>query len=252
MFLYFCPNVKSGSLDVVEAHGLRYATDAAMSSREVFQSPAKCPGVILTRTGTVAPDRQVYAPNKQTWRKIPGSSAWVGRWNEDVIKPADLQRPDQCEGPLITMADGQAWRIAQARKYIVDDQATIYYCPLPHDLDLNDAGDWQRSRVANPYRHLSELADKFWEAHSTTLANESDTFHFAELDQLCIASLTANYYVAASEIALLGAYGVQCRRTVYTACLDLDFARTMMQKKTDEVQDGSASQPGAELTNAAS
>lgn len=243
MFLYFFPHAVTP--ESITAAGLDYAFPGGRASTvEVWNAAGNQNGYIATRPDSQPIDRQRYDTTKQTWKRIPNSVAWVGKWNDDVIKPSSLERPEQCDGPFITLADGRHWKIAQARKFVATGNERAYYCPLPHDLDLDEQGKWVLGRVSSAYEELSRFADAWWEAHSKVYAEGGDGFVFESLDEFCVAAIRANYFVSHAELALLRAYSVQCRRAVYSACLDLDFAKAVLEKKTDEGRSGSGSSSG--------
>jgi hypothetical protein len=242
MFLYYLPGERTANADTLAKHGIGYAFDSLPSYREIFSGPDQSAGIIASRHPDI--DRLGYHPSKQQWRKIPGKTAWVGKWTEEAITPEQLARPDQCSGLLVRLADGQLWNVARARKFVEHDQQSYYVCPLPHDLDLGDDGRWIPARVSAAYAKLSDLADQFWEAHSQSLADDEKNFVFERLDDLCVAAIAANYHVEAIELAILRAYTINSRRAVLDAVLDLEFSRAMLQKKTGEAPVGSATTPG--------
>lgn len=251
MFLYFVPSPNNTFTPEAKA-ALEYAIPGGNASMvECFAGPGSERGLIVTRPGVFDVDRQRYRPSEQTWRKIPNKLIWVGRWNEDRITPDSLARPEQCDGPLVTLADGQPWRVAQARKFLELDSGPLYVSSLPHDLDLNEQGKWVRSKVSAAYADLSQMAEAYWSAMIDAISTEKDQFQYDDLDRLCVASLSANYYVSDVELALLGAYSIRCRESIVSAVLDLEFARKMLEKKTDAAPDGSASSVGTEAGNAA-
>ncbi len=81
-FLYYLPQQTDRlTLDDLAAAGLRYAFEsAAFGRRQCRTGPAgNSPGVIAA----VGDANQIgYFPDKQTWRKVPGTQAWVGMYTQ--------------------------------------------------------------------------------------------------------------------------------------------------------------------------
>jgi hypothetical protein len=256
MFLYFFPTITGITQAVIDAAGLQYAlTRGEWQTRQVVIGPGQQSGLLVCRS-TCSIDRAKFVSDKQQWRRIPKQNVYCGRWTDKPITPSDLERPTQCGAIPVQLSDGNFWNIAQARKLVIEDQRSYYFCPLPHDLDLSDDGDWIPSRVSEAYKTLSELMDEYWVAQSAALELSDGKpfvqFNFPKIDDLAVSAITANYYVSHVELALLSAYGINERSKIIEATLDTAFMKTMLQKKTDAAQDGSVLPHGLPATTEAS
>lgn len=248
-FLYFFAGVDTvAQSDIVKAN-LAYAFQGdRWQKRQVVAGPNGKSGVLIAR-GDIDADRCKMDLARQRWRRIPKLEVYCGRWDEPIT-PSMLERPTLCESVPVDLADGNVWQVAIARKYSESFDGGVYWdSPLPQELDLDDEGNWRPSRVLPQYARLADLAEQFWKAQTEAFQSadrEGDIvrFTFEPIDEFAIAAITANYYAAAVELAMLGAYSLGVRQTIVDATLDKAFLKAMLQKKTDSALDGSASDIG--------
>jgi hypothetical protein len=203
-FLYYVPTTKQTlNLSDMQAAGLGYAFDRDCVPRAVSNGPDGAGGVVC---GTTSKGLG-YFSDRQKWRKIPGSSAWVGMAKDDPPGPDELSREEQLGGHWVTLGDGNRWLCPVARGVAETDDSAGWYVALPSVLALSDSGEWVSGEVELRYRHLWELATAFWDAFSGANVEKGGiSFDFQGLPDAAVTCLAANYRIGRAEAALLSLF----------------------------------------------
>lgn len=246
MFIYYTPRV-DGKPFAVPSH-LNYATDrgASFQTREVLAGPEGTGPGYLFRFSSVSgvyDDRDFkWDATQQVWAPVFNfdgpQGCYVGRWNQDTLDPAKLERPRLLDGHRVTLADGSVWLAAIARGFNVEDET--YYTPLPQTLQFDGkTGKWAPTKVAKEYRGFLSLAQAYADAHAQAVAADAKTFVFPEIDALAVAALTANYRVSHAELGLFDdVYTVTARDALVHCALDFPTIKRWVEKKTERAAVG--------------
>lgn len=243
-FLYFlADHVGEITDEILVRFGVHYAIERheMAGPRSIVMGPGGRSGVLIAHKSFPL-NRLVYVSGEQEWLQNPKlENTWVGKWESDRIGPSDLQRPALVEGASVTLEDGSKWRAAYARRFeFLDGGHLRCFCPLPKTLTATKDG-WAPTRIAKRYRRLASLAELFWrEKLDAAKKTESETFTWLSkyADELAVASLTANYRIAETELTLLELYGTNSRSELLSVAMD-DGTLQEWQKKTAETgQDG--------------
>lgn len=205
MFLYFVPGRHSIDAHDLAGLGLAYILDRGgpfSTCGVVGAGPSGGSGVVFAsfppeETGLVRIDL-----DKQTWRPIPGSSAWVGHYTDRLPTPATLARDEQLAGHWLELLDGNSWRVPMARGWSESDAGeSRWRVLLPQRLDLAADGRWVNGAVVARYQPLWELCEAWLNERcgqaDGRLANQGDI-------DAAVLCLQANYKIGRVEAALLG------------------------------------------------
>jgi hypothetical protein len=240
--LYFLPDRRSGlSADEIRAAGLGYALDGPVHQQTLSDGPAMSSGGVLLADGRHCDlSRLRYAPGEQEWVGVQSSSAWVGRWKDEVFVPADLEREKPLAGHLVELADGNQWLCPVARGLAAEGGAVKYYHTLPRGVALDATGKWSKGQVVPRYRRLWKIAEAWWDtrvASVPTAAEVGDvvSFDFEGLVSAAVECLAANYRVGAVEVSMLGLFDSDSARKIVDALVDLPTLVVLseeLQKKT--------------------
>lgn len=233
-FLYFIPGATLPiTMDALcKEHGLAHAfTDApGVTPRPVTRGPLNNgPGVVVAVSGAQVDTRVGYYDDKQRWRKLPGSEVCVGVFRDDLPGPANLARPQQLPGHLVTMGDHRQWLAPIARGWNADMNNPGWFNALPRRSTLNDEGEWVRGDVVESYADLWTIAeawnDEVRRQFSTADVPETDEpitiqFEFADVHSSALTALSANYRLGAAEADLLGLLSERSASDVLFALID--------------------------------
>lgn len=240
MFFYYVPRVNGAAFELPQC--LNYATDRGVTyqTREVLAGPEGTgPGWLwrcATQRGVWKRDLKIE-PEQQTWAPFFNpdgpQDCYVGRWNDETLDPVKLERPRLLDGHSVTLADGSVWTAAIARGFNVEDET--YFTPLPQTLAYDGkTGKWLPTKVAREYRYFLQLAHDYADAHAQAVAADAKTFAFAEIDNLAVAALTANYRVSHAELGLFeDIYNVTARDALVHCALDFPTIKRWVEKKTE-------------------
>ncbi len=248
-FLYFLPGAdRAPGLDELDAAGLAYAFDRKPAARQVTAGPDRLAGWICADEGSVPIAQTGYYADRQTWRKIPGREAWIGRYQDVPIAPEDLARPEQLGGHLVTLADGREWLVPVARGAADEAGQLVWYNPLPHTSKLDDAGRWVRGDVVDRYRPLWELAVEWDNALASALAQTDDDaqdddrvsliIEFENVHPAAVRALAFNYRIGDCEADALGLLTEKLAAEVLGATVDLPTRLEIIKKKHTPPESG--------------
>lgn len=239
MFLYFFPDRNSLGRDELAGLGLGYMLepDSPLSTVGVNAGPEGGPGgVVFAAVAGPAAAHVGLHRERQTWRQIPGSPAWVGHYRDQVPGPEQLARREQIVGHVVELADGRKWIVPAARAWsdegIGDELALRYRVALPQRLDLAADGRWTLAGVLPRYQSLWELGEAVYNLRSGQLT-PADHERFSgdgEIDA-AVLCLQANYRLGRIEAALLGLLTDETVRQVLDCLVDWPTLREFLKKK---------------------
>ena len=241
-FLYYLPNARPASiLGQLAAYGLGYLVDDEDSSLHVRECVGTAgSGVIL---GDVRnwPVSDVAMSNRITWTRRPKPAAdrqaHVGILTGEALPtPENLARTRQLPGELHRMGDGNKWLIPNARQ--ITDQGSTCALPTRYGID-EETGNWIRDSVVPRYRkiwdHATAYLESLNEAYTEFVEAKTDDHQFRftipNAQELAIDTISANYRISATELAILGVLGAGLIETVGATLVD-DAGYARIQKKT--------------------
>ncbi|NLE57410.1 MAG: hypothetical protein GX616_03560, partial [Planctomycetes bacterium] len=92
-FLYYLPDCDKPSRKALDAAAIGYAFERdRWSHAGCLDGPNGGRGLIVAAPDAVPTERVRYSPDGQTWRPIPGSTAWLGWFTAELPGPGDLRR----------------------------------------------------------------------------------------------------------------------------------------------------------------
>ena len=245
-FLYFAPgHTRPVTLRDLKPLGCDYAMDTSPAATSISgRSPADgATGWIFADTRT----QLAYKPDHQTWRKSPGSELWIGYWDDKRPNPTHLARPNQLDGQLVEMADGNEWLVPRLRMFAGEDGfATV----LPTTPDINEDGNWIVGETCDIYSGLDKIGERLFEAMVVSAADSDEKKEGEQAEPILSKPLTTeealdivcellatNYYLSKVEVAMLGL--LKTDATLMDAArvaMDWDTAMNWAQKKTEPHQ----------------
>jgi hypothetical protein len=235
-FVYFVPGVHGGGVtrETLAEHGIEYAIEGQPESTDVTGGPGGGNGAVVADSRTPVEGRGYYA-DRQTWRQIPGSEAWVGWETDSPPEPDDLVRHKVLPGHEVTLGDGNPWQIPIARALVDNEKGSLEYtCTLPQTLDLDTEGKWTLGKVVSPHTLLWDDACRYWNSRIGIDTEESDIdFKFDALVGAAIRAMNTNYRINAVEAAGIGLLTTQSLHAVLEATVDWPTMQAW-QKKKDE------------------
>lgn len=243
--LYYLPlgyqDVKPGAL--IEA-GLRHAFDPRhrehATSRGVTRGPAGPGGSIIVDAAAVPTEHFGYWPDRQKWRVIPGSKAWVGFYPDMPPMPETLARAVMLQGHPVTLCDGNVWHAPIARGHVEEDGELRYTQRLPARSVLGDDGKWGAGEALPQYAHLWPIATAWFDSRMRPEIEEADAdadgavrvkFDFDGGHEAAIAALGANYRLGPAECDLLGLLSARETVAILDALIDWQTWLAWAQKK---------------------
>lgn len=278
-FLYYIPG-RNGVVDgLLEQVGL---SDRLLrpTSCGTNHGPDGGRGVVLCEGGD--PPRVRFDAAKQVWTPgtEPGSvtpdkaapGVYVGRWNDEVIRPADLLRPRALSGHRCVLEDGQEWIVPVL-------SARFGGGTIPGVLGLDAAtGAWVRKPAAR-HRRVCEIGDRLFEHYLRAImaaarpepgaeapvetpggSGGSGGLTVQDAVEMAAAILAVNYRVTATELALLEVLPVDADSLfaedgLFGLALDLpaalSIAREVAKKNEAAAPAGCATSAGAAATTSA-
>ncbi len=178
--------------------------------------------------------------DRQAWRKVPGSSAYVGYYTDDPPKPQDLLRSQVIPGRVVLLGDDQQWMAPIARGVLGSEDELVYHCPLPTATTIGDDGEWGRGSIMPKYLPLWEAATRVWNAISAeclAAPGNSDTERDVSIDcaggnDAAMLAIATNYRVGKAEVALLGLFNSQAVSGILLTLVDWQTIASWTEKKT--------------------
>ncbi len=227
------------------------------------KGPGNASGAMLiVNSQGKTPPHAGYYPEFQQWTKVRiDPELWIGIDNEYPPVPADLARPNQVEGHLVTLADGHGWQVPVIRNCIGDTK-------LPCDMYRGPDGEMQGG-IKPAFQGLWEDTRPVWDmlfggddkpeddGDGLSNANNPQTMPFGEILDLCVRFLGVNYRFGHAEQAVLRPIDSMHAtwQSIFVAVVDGPFLEAVMaaQKKRDNsaVVDTANSKPGQPDTSPA-
>jgi len=245
MFLYYVP-AATATAEQIEAAGLAYALEAgALTSRGVQSGPGGQPGRIVA-SAEADPAGVGYWPQRQSWRRLPGSEAWVGM--EAPPQPAELVRRQPLPGHPVTMGDGQSWTVPVALAFLDGSPVRT----LPSRMGYTEEGRWVRGEVEPVYARLWETAAAWLSArvdqaqhvhdHGSTRGHTHEYFDDDWLFPRAVEVLAVNYRLGPVECDLAGLLTDRAAVDVLDAAIDTPGRIALDEQK--KTPDSASTPPG--------
>jgi len=206
-FLYFVPKVRPDQIDAdrLAAAAVSHAlTHDRCIKAECRQGPGDQPGVILAHA-TAEQAKVGYYPQRQQWRLIPGSEAWLGWEPEALPAPEELARERMLDGRWLEMADGRPWVVPLAREAADADGGLTRGQALPQRLDIDEGGEFIAGGVLPEYADLDRIARQVCEEIDEAEGDGRDPVLFAH-HASATAVLAHNYRIGRLEAVVLGIF----------------------------------------------
>lgn len=238
-FCYFADGFHNPMNDAaIAALGLSYAFPTApMYARLEGRTPSGGAGTIFGLEPQQPGGELAYrGPELQTWRKRPGDDCvWVGYWNEHCPTPEGLARLVQLPGPLVTLADGQRWRVPRLMAYEAEVGFAI---DLPCYADLDADGNWCNGGVVAEYADAEKFAMRIYEGVIQAELGNGKRLTSEEVLGFSARLLQFNYLVSDVEVAMLRLFKVD------EQLKEIVKAAASWQKFVDAVDKKKAASPG--------
>ena len=230
MFLYFLPENERSAAGLA---ALAYAFEGSPIRQSIRGGPdGAAAGMVFADPSVPAVDVGYY-PERQTWKKIPGLDAWLGRASAGAIGPEQLARTKQLRGELVALGDGNLWQIPIARAWTELDGDLRWYTALPQARKLDDAGKWTVGEVLTKYAILWDYASAWFEERIGLRVETPGTItlDFQGENEAFVAALAVNYRVAAFEVSELGLNTSDVLADVLDALIDWNTRMQWIKKK---------------------
>ena len=195
-FIYFVEGRPKLDQKFVTESGLAYAFEDNPKYTELSgtNTPTGKPGVLFAATGTALQLMQ-FNKEKQKWRKVIGSDAWMGYWLDDLPKAKDLVRAVTLQGNTVKVK-GENWVVPLVRDAGGNTQLPLY-------LDVDDDGKWTSGGLSPTHEDIWNRAGDFMEMAFANVDEKGDTtFEMDDLWDTVALLLSQNYYISKNEIAL--------------------------------------------------
>ncbi len=248
-FLYYIPGHQAATPKLLGTLGLSYAFSGGVYARGCERGPDQGRGCIVADKERV--QEPGYWPDKQTWRRIPGRTTWVGYFNDQSPEPPDLLLPRPIGGAKLKLDDGREWLCPVARAWMRNDGEFAWANNIPHQMTLGEDGNWQRSGIKPRYAELWNIAEA-WHRIRWGGGSPADEARFrggAEA-AAAVVCLQANYAVGPAEVSMLGVLEDEAILTILDTLIDratlMRFMTEDEQKKTRDLATpgGSSALPG--------
>lgn len=232
-FLYFVPNVSDpASAKKADKYGIGYAFDGLPVVAQVpGNGPGGTSGMLLWNRGT--DEVHGYYPAKQTWKRVPGSVAHFGWYNDALPKPADLERKSALAGHPVELGDGNYWTCPAARHWEEQEGGSLVpTIAAPHSYTVNDEGDWTIGEIVPRYAALWKVAQRYFDLIAG--AAESDSgFDFTGGNDAALECLSTNYRVSKGEVSALNLFNGNVIHPILEAAADLPTYKILEKKRRD-------------------
>ena len=234
-FLYYLPESTSGlTLAALVERGLGYAFEAGreISKREVTTGPGATPkpGGLVSHcpAGSL-----LYLPDKQVWRRVPGTEAWVGHDKASLPGPDDLARGELLDGHHVRLGDGRLWQVPAARRIAEVDDTIAQYSGVPRVIDWDAEGKRVYGDVVPAYRALWAAACGWFDAKLgvDTDAERAEILEASVAEEYALAGLAANYRLWKPEAGLLSLLTDTTEVNVLDALIDWPSWEKFLKKK---------------------
>lgn len=241
-FIYYFPTTSmEDAAKAFEKYGCQYACPPYIAKEfgcaVTLNGPDGKPGVIYQRKPTV--ETLKYEPEKQTWKRVPNTPAFVGVWNDAPPTAESLLRTDAISGKYVELA-GDKWLIPVAR-FECDNATTGNLTPM---VDVDEFGNIIQGDFSPTQAKLNQMAERLalsFIAGFDKLVNDNSPFARFEFqidDTDPFVILAANYRVTPAEIVLLKLFRWRddAFKDIVKIFIDSDaYLLLQAQKKTSEL-----------------
>jgi len=234
--LYYIPERAHAELGDAAELGLQYAFERDLSPRSVrANGPDGGQGVVIVDSTRVP--KAGHYPEEQTWLKIPGNpvGAWVGRYNDEPVRPEDVARDEQLPGHLVQLLDGQEWLAPVGRGLAETDSGEwLYYDAVPRRMALDPEGNWSDGEIVERYRPLWAIVTEWWDRTGALGKDDfEETFDIPRLADVAAEVLAVNYRLNRAEVWLLGLFDRLARlpEAVLDITIDMPTIKEQIRKK---------------------
>lgn len=232
-FLYFLPGISdTAAAKKPASFGIGYAFDGPPVVAPVpGNGPSGGSGMLLWNRGTA--DVYGYYPDKQTWKRVPGSVAWLGWYTDAVPEPEHLGRKGALGGHAVELGDGNAWTCPAARHWEAGEAGTLVPAiAAPHSYVANDEGVWTIGEVVPRYAALWAVAQRYFDLMQGANDDGMDGFDFAGSNDAAIECIGTNYRIGKAEASALNLLNGGCVHQILEAAIDLPNFKAL-KKTTD-------------------
>lgn len=221
-FVYFLPDGEEPPKVLTDRNLTRH--------RDVMAGPDRRPGKVFAND-LVGEQFVGYWNDRQNWETVPGSSVWIGYNRLNPPTPKDLERKKVLPGYVLTLGDGQEWRVPTARTY---DEDGTYRSLFPKVIRLNNQGEVLTSDdISSAYLPAWELAEK---VHDEWMAPSVDKREGELKYSRVFEILTINYDIGFEEISCLGIVTSE-NATLIAGCFLDSHNHPLFKKKNQEKQE---------------
>jgi len=241
-FLYYIPNVGGANPKMLADRGLlsRFTNRIIASGGQggnggliehgvtaTIEGPAIEAETNPARVGCIvaAGARPARYDPSQRWTELASGKGCVGLEDNTLPPgPADLEREDGVGGYMITLADGNEWRIPLIRKW--DPQKLAHVHSLPEAIQ-GEKG----AKAGGKYRFRSKVRPEFAELDGKAIPIfkalcQQATIEIDELFEQAAELLAVNYRLGVEEVALLGLFTVELAMKALGLAIDTPGMRS--------------------------
>ncbi|QDV22933.1 hypothetical protein [Aureliella helgolandensis] len=230
MLLFFIPEAKAVSDQLLRDHGLDRIILAGRHHRETFRGPSGGQGLLIADARTPAGALE-YLADKQTWSPRFGFSSLVGTFNDKPPTPRELLREKTLPGESIRMVDGHDWIVPLLRNWR-PGETLDFSATLPRVMRQSpETGSFVLGDVVPQYSAIWETSLDIANTLLAQLAKDGA----AELNdaitmQFVCDLLAINYTVDASIVSHLQILTPELSGRIITSALDWDTLRAHLKK----------------------
>lgn len=240
-FIYFIPSEVKGASknESIEKFGLRYALNGPIEMTPLLgEGPGGERGTIIRIQGKSSDGKGGelslgYFKDRQTWRKVAKSEAWVGYWNDHKPTPSDLEKDKIVLGHAITFRDGNAWTVPMATIFYESENAPGRAISLPTISDVDANGNWIDNEVEPSCARLLEIAERIWPKVFENAAEGGLLPEFGDERDAAIEVFQHNYRIGATEFGMLKLCTREEMHGILLALVDWPTALEWIKKKAE-------------------
>ena len=214
-FLYYVKKKDHETLD-----GLLYAFESKPLERATAKGPEgnEKGFIIFDAKAAANMAAAVYAPDVQTWRKIPGQEVWVGCYTDQGRpSPEDLLRQETLPGHKVKL-DSHQWEIPCCRLF----DGESFNSALPQVMELGEDGRWNMGSVVEKHRKLWDASSEWFDVVAQLSGEDIEPdMTVADVADACVLALATNYRLSAVEVSILGLLTSASRSEIMNATIDL-------------------------------
>jgi hypothetical protein len=234
-FLYHLPSVtRSIPHSSFAEYGIGHAFDKTKRPTvvDVTNGPGGSGGIVLADERHIEAVKIGYYPDKQTWRQVPRSEAWVGFYADDRPIPKDCARDQMLNGHPVRLGDDNLWIVPVARRFSDENGELCQRVALPVGNDLNASGEWVMNGILPRYQRLWDIAVAWFDAFHLGLEESSEVLALSWVLDSASEVLASNYRIGRAECAALGLMNGQSSMAILDAVADVPTLKLLSEKKT--------------------